>query len=270
MQTEIDETVVQEDNIEPEVDETVYNTDKTEPQEEEDVITIEGETPPSQEENKAPQWVKELRVKYRESQEEIRRLKAEKASQSQPSEIKLPPKPQLSDFDYDSEQFEKAYEEWQEKKAIFQTQENNKKRQQEEFEQSWKNTVENYQTAKKSLKVQDYEFSEGKVQEKLNEQQQAIILQGATNPAHLVYALGKSQKLDELASIKDPIKFAFAIADLQGKLRVERKAPSPERTIKGGAPSSAIDSKLEALRAEAERTGDMSKVIAYKKSLKDK
>lgn len=268
MEKEFDETVEQENSTEPNVENE--SADEVETQEEEDVVSIEGEAPPSQEEHKAPQWVKELRVKYRESQEEIRRLRAEKESNTQVSEIKLPQKPQLSDYDYDSEKFEKAYEEWQDKKSIFQKQENDKKRKQEDFEQSWKSTVDNYQTSKKSLKVQDYELSEGKVQEKLNEQQQAIILQGANNPAVLVYALGKSPKLDELSKITDPIKFAFAIADLQTKLKVERTAPLPERTLKGSSPSSATDSKLEALRAEAERTGNMSKVIAYKKTLKGK
>jgi len=48
--------------------------------------------------------------------------------------------------------------------------------------------------------------------------QQDIILQAAQNPALAVYALGKSKdKAKELASIKDPVKFAFALGKLENQ-----------------------------------------------------
>jgi hypothetical protein len=96
-----------------------------------------------------------------------------------------------------------------------------------------------------------------------------MILQGAENPALLVYALGKNPKrAKELASIKDPVKFAFAVARLETQLKVtKRKASSkPDPKITGtGRVSGAVDSTLERLRADAERTGDYSKVFQYKK-----
>ena len=94
------------------------------------------------------------------------------------------------------------------------------------------------------------------------------MLQGADNPALVVYALGKNpKKAQELASIKDPVKFAFAVAKLEKDLKVtnRRAAPPPERVVSGtGRVSGAVDSTLERLREEASKSGDMTKVLAYK------
>ena len=99
--------------------------------------------------------------------------------------------------------------------------------------------------------------------------QQGMIVQGAENPALLVYALGKNpKKAKELASITDPVKFAFAVAKLETNLKVtKRKASSrPESKINGtGRPSGSVDNTLDRLRAEAEKTGNYTKVSQYKK-----
>ena len=51
---------------------------------------------------------------------------------------------------------------------------------------------------------------------------------------------------------------------------VRGKAPPPEKRISGGVPgvSGALDDTLERLRAEAEKTGNYSKVMAYKRQMK--
>ena len=99
--------------------------------------------------------------------------------------------------------------------------------------------------------------------------QQGIIVKGAQNAAVVIYALGKnSTKLKELSSITDPVKFAFAVANLEKDLKVTtRKAPPPpEKTVTGSAPKSGVvDSQLERLRAEAEKTGNYSKVAQYQR-----
>ena len=112
------------------------------------------------------------------------------------------------------------------------------------------------------------------MQDTFNVTQQGVILQGAKRPELLIYALGKNPaKAKELAAIKDPVKFAFAAAELETKLKVaDRKVTTePERVVTGSARiSGTVDSTLERLRAEAEKTGDMSKVLAYKRGLKRK
>jgi hypothetical protein len=48
-----------------------------------------------------------------------------------------------------------------------------------------------------------------------------------------------------------------------------KQAPAPERVVTGtGRSSGAVDSTLERLREEAARTGNMSKVVAYKRQKK--
>lgn len=100
-----------------------------------------------------------------------------------------------------------------------------------------------------------------------------MLIAGCENPALVVYALGKNpKKAKELAEIKDPVKFAFAVAKLETQLKVNRKTPPPVmKTVSGTGPvSGSVDSTLERLREEAARTGDMSKVFKYKQQLRQK
>ena len=72
-------------------------------------------------------------------------------------------------------------------------------------------------------------------------------------------------------SITDPVKFSFAVAKLETQLKVAPKAkpPTPEQSPKGSAPkTNAIDSTLERLRDEAQRTGNADRLLAYKRQLK--
>jgi len=242
------------------------------------VVSIGEESPPQEEKEPAPEWVRELRKSYRELQRENRELKA-KAVATQPVDEKplsLGAKPTLEQYDYDAEQFEGALEQWYETKRKVDEQESAKQAEQQKAEQEWQNTLKNYGSLKSQLKVKDYDDAEHVVLESLNETKQGIILHGAKNPALVVYALGKNpQKVKELASIDDPVKFAIAIGGLEKELKVtSRKTaspPPPESKVRGSAPiSGAVDSTLERLREEAARTGDHSKVFAYKQQLKRK
>lgn len=132
--------------------------------------------------------------------------------------------------------------------------------------------MDNYNKAKTELKVKDFDDAEGFAQEVFSVTQQGVMLQGAENPALVIYALGKNpKKAKELASINDPVKFAFAVAKLETQLKVtNRKASTaPEKIVTGtGRVSGTVDSVLERLREEAARTGNMDKVMAYKRKLR--
>ena len=235
---------------------------------EEVVVTI-GEEPPPQESEvqHAPEWVRELRKNHRELLRENRALREQ--VQAKTEQIAVGAKPQLEDFDYDAEKFEHALIAWhdrnQEEVAHIAEAENA----QREQHRAWQAKLDDYGRAKAELKVKDYEDAETTVLTSLNVTQQGIIVQGAENPALVIYALGKNpKKAAELAEINDPVKFAFAIAKLEGQLKVtDRKAvPPPEKTLSGHAPKSGtIDSTLERLRSEAEKTGDYTKVTNYKR-----
>jgi len=272
---EQDESGTEVLDVEQEVAEPVEETTDEAPEEsaesDEVVISI-GDEPIEEAKEQAPEWVRELRRSHRELQKENRELKAAISKPADKPTITLGKKPSLSDdgIDYDAEVFEQRLTEWHDRKRQIEQQENEQKRERDAQEQAWKDRLDAYAKSKESLKVKDYEDAEAVAQETLNVTQQGILVQGADNPALIIYALGKNPaKAKELAGIKDPVKFAFAIAKLETQLKVtNRKAPPPpEKVIQGtGRASGAIDSTLERLRAEAEKTGDMSKVLAYKRN----
>ena len=275
MSTEVEEVVVEEAPApELEAEQPEQEAAAPAPEPEEVIVTI-GDEKPAEEEEQAPDWVRDLRRKNREDQKRIRELEA-KLQQTQPQQAvpRLGPKPTLEGMDYDSQKYEAALEQWySQKRQVDEFQSRVKQAEQQQM-QAWQSKLEAYGTAKQSLKVRDYDDAEATVQEALNTVQQGVLLQGADNPAMVVYALGKNPaKAKELAAISDPVKFAFAVAKLEAQLKVapKRTPPPPEGAIRSTAPiSGAVDSNLDRLRAEAERTGDYSKVIRYRAQLRAK
>lgn len=239
------------------------------------VVTIGEESPPTEEENHAPEWVRELRKNYRELQREKRELEA-KLSSTTTAESKpaaLGPKPKLDDFDYDTEKFEQALASWYDRKREADQAAAKAQAEQEAQQKAWQAKLDAYGKAKAELKVKDFDDAEATVQESMNVTQQGIVLQGAENPALVIYALGKNpKKAKELATITDPVKFAFAVAKLETQLKVTNRkaAPPPEKTVRGTGPvSGSVDSTLERLRADAEKSGDYTKVLQYKRQKRD-
>lgn len=237
------------------------------------VVTIGEETPPTEEEEvaRAPEWVRELRKNHRELQRKNRELE-EKLNATSGAETKPAPlgkKPTLEECDYDAEKFEAELAAWYERKRKADEEASRVEAEQKEAQKAWQGRLDAYGKAKAELKVKDFDDVEATVQENFSQTQQGIILQGAENSALLIYALGKNpKKLKELASTTDPVKFAFAVAKLETQLKVTNRkaAPPPEKTVRGTGPvSGTVDSQLERLRADAEKTGDYSKVAAYRR-----
>lgn len=240
------------------------------------LVSIGEESPPQSEEPRAPEWVRELRKQNREKERRIRELEAklQTTTQTENKPVVLGAKPKLEDHDYDTDKFEAALSDWYERKRVT-DQEAEKARQAEQAQlDAWQSRLDSYGKARAELKVRDFEDAESTVQELLDVTQQGIVVQGADNPALVIYALGKNpKKAKELADIKDPVKFAFTVAKLERELKVTNRkaAPPPERTVQGtGRVSGSVDSTLERLRTEAEKTGDMTKVMAYKRQLRAK
>ena len=242
--------------------------------EEEVVISIGEESPPQEEEQRAPEWVRELRKANREKERKIRELEAKlNATATETKPVALGAKPTLESCDYDSDEYETKLADWYEQKRAYDAAEAEAEAQRDAEAKAWQDKLDAYAKARASLKVRDYEDAEAFALDTFDVTQQGIVLQGSDNPALIIYALGKSQKrAKELASIKDPVKFAFAVAKLETQLKVTNRkaAASPERTIStgGGRISGSVDSTLDRLREEALKTGDMSKVMAYKRSKK--
>jgi hypothetical protein len=264
--------VIESNEIELDEEEIEVNqqVDEVEPEDAEDVVVSIGEdAPPPEEQTHAPEWVRELRKTNRELQRQNRELQGK--LQTAPAEIKpvvLGKKPSLEEHDYDADKFEVAMADWFDRKRL--ADDANTKQQAEVMTQqkAWQSKLDGYGKARAELRVKDFEEAEAVAQELFNITQQGVVLQGADNPALVIYALGKNpKKAKELSDIKDPVKFAFAVAKLEKELKVTNRkaAPPPERIVSGtGRSSGAVDSTLERLREDAARTGNMTKVIAYK------
>jgi len=255
--------------------ETEAETDEAAEDDDFVAVTIGEEAPPPEEDEneRAPEWVRDLRKQYSQEKRRNKELQEQLAATTGATKVaELGQKPTLEAADYDTERYEKELAAWYDRKRKHDEAEAARQAEAETAEREWKQKLEGYQSAKATLKVRDYDDAEEVVQDAFNVTQQGMILQGAENPALLVYALGKNPKrAKELASIKDPVKFAFAVARLETQLKVtKRKASSkPEPTISGtGRPSGSVDNTLERLRTEAEKTGDYSKVYAYKQRQK--
>jgi hypothetical protein len=181
-------------------------------------------------------------------------------------------KPTLDQYDYDETRFSEAYDNWMEQKAAMDRADQQKldeqRRQQDEIE----NFKKSYKTRADSLGVTDFNEAEAEVGSMLNQTQSGLLMRGADDPAALVYALSKSPaRLIELSHITDPVKFTVAVAKLEIALssrKTTRPAPEPRISSERSATGhSASSSQLEKLRDEAARTGDYSKVVAYKKQM---
>ena len=282
---EVEEIYEEQDDVEEELeieDAAIDEVDEGEPEEEaeteseepdEIVVSIDGEEPPPQEEQAAPEWVRELRREHRELKKRNRELESRvsQSAETNPA-VTLGAKPSLENLDYDTEKYEQSLADWYERKRLVDDQQSQVRRAEEEQQQAWNAKLEGYVEAKTKLKVKDYDDAEEVAQQLFNVVQQGVVIQGAENPALVIYALGKNpEKAKELAAIDDPVRFAFAVAKLESKLKVgnRKAATQPERTVSATARSSgSVDSTLERLREEASKTGNMDKVMAYKRAQK--
>ncbi|MBQ5963153.1 hypothetical protein [Massilia sp. ZL223] len=248
-----------------------------EAEDEEVVITIGDEMPPAANDDEvdgkpAPQWVKDLRKQARDLARENRELKqAHQAAQQQaaPAVPAVGEKPTLESCDFDGEVYAEKLLAWNDARRKADEATAAARAEQEAAQAAWDQKLTAYKAAGAALRVSDFADAEAAAQEVFNPTQLGIIVNGADNAAHLVYALGKNPaKAKELAAIKDPVKYAFAVAKLETQLKVtpRKVPPAPERKVTGtAAGATSVDNTLERLEAEADRTGDRSKVIAYKR-----
>lgn len=207
--------------------------------------------------------------KLRQAERELEQLR--KAQQPQTAVPELLPKPTLESCDWDEQEFEKKLIDWQ--KAAIEVEKT--KAQQQEQQQALIREAEAKRTAyrenAKKLKAKDFAEAEEEVVSIFDQTRQSILLEAADNPALLVYALGKNPaQLERLSKITNLAKFAAEIGKLEKDLKVSKPTkPAPADTnLRSNAAPSNSSKKLAELEAEANRTNDRTKLIAYKKSLR--
>jgi hypothetical protein len=271
----IDQEQTEDINDEPNTVEDVEGEQEGDDEQDDEIVVSIGDVSPPDEDNRpAPKWVREVRKTNRELLRKNRELEAQlNATRTEPKPVKVDPKPTLDGCEYDSERYEAELSSWYEQKRQADLLEAQAKEVEAQQIRKYQERLAAYGKAKAELRVRDYEEAEETVLQHLDIPQQNVIVKGAENAALVVYALGKNPaKAKELASIKDPIDFAFAVARLEKDLRVSnraKKAPPPEKVVTGsGRISGSVDSELERLRAQAEKTGDISAVLRYKRQRK--
>ena len=267
------EIVDQEPEVQPEEgDEVQEETDVSEGAPDDDGLTVEI----SDEQEEEPEHITELRRRYREQQKKLKQYEQEGTPQQQQA---LPEKPTLESCDFDSADFEAKLADWYEKKREHDAIEAEQKSLAEKIGQRWNQKLQAYDEGKETLGVKDFDDVEAAVAQIFErpflginavDARMGVLKNVAKDSATMVYALGRNpQKAAQLAAIEDPAEFAFALGELSAKMKVTRgKAPPPERKMGSSAPgvAGAVDNTLERLREEAAKTGDYSKVAAYKRS----
>ena len=219
--------------------------------------------------------MRELRKKHREEVRLRKELEDRiKTLTAEPKPTVLAVKPTLAGSDYDEEAFAAALDQWHESKRQVDEQERASKEALTKADAEWQAKLDSYTKAKSELKVKDFAEAEAEAKTTFSTTQQGIIIQGSENSALMVYALGKNpEQAHKLATIQDPVKFAFAVAKLEVQLKITKKSspPPPESAVVStGRTGGTVDSALDRLRNEAEKTGDYTKVTKYKAQLKAK
>jgi hypothetical protein len=215
--------------------------------------------------------IRDMRQKLRDKEREV----AELRKASAPKPIEIGEKPTMAECGFDEDEFEAKLDRWKERKAaadrqVAQQDEDNRK-----INEAWQQDLSAFEQKKGRLDFEDRDAAIETVATSFPRPWQfAAIVKAAADPALFLYALSKSEaKRDELAKFEDPIKMAAAVARMEGAVKVTkgRKAPAPDRAQSGSASMpGGSDKQLEKLEKEADRTGDRSKLIAYKAKLKER
>lgn len=245
---------------------------ETAPEVEEEVIVTFGEEEETQEtpEEKAPAWVKKLRKDNRAKEKKIRELERQLEERNKPAVPVIGDKPTLAGCDFDDEKYEAELLSWNERKRRHESILAEENKQREEAEKAWKDRVAEYEQRKAAFAMPDFAEVEADVASALNQTQQGILVNYAKDPEKLVYALGRNEdKLAEVAKITDPIRFALALQQLESKVSItKRTPPPPEPKAPAASATHSMDAALARLEAEAEKTGNRTKLIAYKREHK--
>lgn len=246
-------------------------------------IIIDGETPPQEEKDEfagkaAPGWVKKLREDHKRLRDENTELKRNRKQEAEKQEqLVLGPRPVLYENGLDDEaKFAKATDAWYERKGKIEAEKERKSGLQTQERERMKQVETSYGEKKKAFSglVADYDDAETAIEQALDQTQQGILLTGAKDPAIMAYTLYKRPSLlEEMSKIKDPVKFAIALGELQTKAKVKPRKPNtrPEKIVSGHNKlnSAGAEAQMAKLEKEADNTGDRTKINDLKRAQRE-
>lgn len=226
-------------------------------------VSIEGDSPPPEQQQDSS-VIREMRKALREAERERKRLREELEVVKNPKQ-ELGPKPKLDDFDYDADAYETALLQWSDAKRQADAESAKVREVQEAEHRVYAERLQRYEADKRSLRITGYADAEDTVRETLNVQQQSVLVRYFDKPAVLVAAIGSNpETAKRLAGIKDPIEFAFAVRELESKVKTTpRKPPEPESKIASAGRSIPYEARLKELQASADRSGDSTEVVRF-------
>lgn len=238
-------------------------------------VFFEDEEPSPEPPKDSAAWAR-LRKSEQEAKKRAAELQRKLDAQSQGA-VGAPdpgPEPTLEDCDYDQDLLKKRVREHMEATQRKQAADAEQARRAQESVRMAQALVDGY-NAKKALfskRVRGYADAESTVIAMMSPERQDVLLKVAEDPARLVYALGRRpDKLEELAKENDRDRFVAKLKKLEVSINVKKGTPTPpeERVSGSGSPGPA-GSTLERLRAEAAKTGDYSKVNAWKRQQRER
>lgn len=283
-ENDIDDVI---DAVEPEAIEPVDANDtevEAEPEDQSVVVEIGGDDEDDDDEGRSL-----LNTVRRADREKLKRIKALEAeletfkgggAAGDSAFVPLPEKPTLEGCDWDTAAFEKSLDAWHETKRAHDAREAEAKQQREKEEQRWQRKLAQYDEGKTKLGASDFEDAEAVVADifakpfpglHAADVRMGLIKEGFKDSATVIYALGRNpERAKALAAIESPVEFMVAVTEFRMNMKVVRggEKPAPERKVSGAVPGvgGAVDKTLDRLREEAAKTGDFTKVAAYKRS----
>jgi hypothetical protein len=214
---------------------------------------------------------KRLRNEIRERDRAIAALSrraADAEERAKPVPVEVGARPRLEDFDYDEEKFDAAVDEWSDRKVQAQLAQ---RQQPTSAEDEARQDVQRYEASVSGLTFSDASEVISDVRASLTPQQEYMIASVSADAGKLLYALGRNpSKLRELVGVTNPAKFIAKVALMEASMTVRKKsAPNPERIPQGNAMPKGADKELARLEKEAERTGNRTALIAYRRKLRE-
>lgn len=274
----MDEAEIEAVDETPEVA-TETTTETVDAEAEELGLKVEGEeapeSPTGDETKEAPEWVRELRKQNRELKKQLKEREA-----AAPKVVDTTPlpgeKPTLESCDFDATAFADKLEAWHETKRKADDAAAQARRAQEAEAATWNAKVEGHNGRVQELAARVPKAAEyvAEADAALTPMQRGHIVHVSPESHRVLAVLGKNPALlEEVSAIKDHALFLRRIVEIELSLTGKTKKPAPERTLSGGAGGGSRgsvpgnDATLERLEAEADRTGDRTKLVRYRRDL---
>lgn len=224
----------------------------------------------AEEDDTAPDLPKRLRAEIKERDRKLAIANKRIAELDKPAAaIEVGDRPTRDQFDWDDEAYDKAIDEWNQRRFAAQQQAEQPNALQAEAEQD----VQRFTASIETLPYADAKEIVPAAMQALTAEDQFIIATAAKEPGKLMYALAKNpDRLTALMDIKNPVKKIAEIARMETQMTTRTRTPvAPEQVRSGDSrPAASRDKTLAQLQRKAEATGDYTEVLAYKREKRSK